>query len=158
MSDIERDDAVVGQTREYITVTVAGQLFGLPIERVHDVFRPKQMTPVALALREIAGVLNMRGRIVTAIDMRRRLDLPDREPDTTCMAAGIEHKGESYGLVIDEVGEVLRLPIDGLQPNPVNLGRRWAYVSAGVYRLEHTLLIILDVDRLLQMGDSILAA
>jgi purine-binding chemotaxis protein CheW len=145
-------------TREYVTVTIAGQLFGMPIEEVHDVFRPQGVASVALSRPEIAGVLNMRGRIVTAIDMRRRLDLPPREPDAPCMAIGIEHGGESYGLVIDEVGEVLRLARDGLEPNPVNLDRRWAYVSAGVHRLEGDLLVVLDVSRLLALVQEEVAA
>lgn len=147
-----------GASREFITVTVADQLFGLPIEQVHDVFRPVGMTPVALARKEIAGVLNMRGRIVTAIDMRRRLDLPAREEGAACMAVGIEHRGESYGLVIDAVGDVLRLPADRLEPTPVNINRRWASVSAGVHRLEQKLLIILDVQRILLMNAEAAAA
>lgn len=155
---LDDEDAQVANTREFITVTVAGQLFGLPIERVHDVFRPTGMTPVALARPEIAGVLNMRGRIVTAVDMRRRLDLEERSADSPSMAVGIDRRGESYGLVIDGVGDVLRLPADGLEPNPVNLDGRWASVSTGVYRLEDRLLVVLDVDRVLAIEQETAAA
>ncbi len=96
---------------EYVTATIGGQLFGLPISRVQDVFMPERLTRVPLAPPEIAGVLNLRGRIVTAIDMRRRLGLPHaRATAAASMAVGIEHKGESYGLLIDAVGEVLKLP------------------------------------------------
>lgn len=152
------DDVGDTATRDYITVTIGNQLFGLPIERVHDVFRLTGMTPVPLARREIAGVLNMRGRIVTAIDMRRRLDIPAAERTESPMAVGIEHGGESYGLVIDEVGDVLRLPISGIEPNPVNLDPRWVRVSGGVQRLEGRLLVILDVERILEMESESLAA
>lgn len=152
------DEAGDAATRDYITVTIGNQLFGLPIERVHDVFRLTGMTPVPLARREIAGVLNMRGRIVTAIDMRRRLDIPDAEMNDSPMAVGIEYRGESYGLVIDEVGDVLRLPISGIEPNPVNLDPRWVRVSGGVQRLEGRLLVILDVERILEMDAESLAA
>ncbi len=142
---------------EYVTATVGGQLFGLPIERVQDVFVLDRLTRVPLAPAEIAGVLNLRGRIVTAIDLRRRIGL---EPGAAGkrMAIGIECKGESYGLLIDAIGEVLRLPFAGREGNPVNLEPRLARVSAGVHRLEDRLLVVLDVDRVLDVGSLAEAA
>ena len=86
---------------EYVTVMIGGQLFGLPIARVQDVFMPDRLTRVPLAPPEIAGVLNLRGRIVTAIDMRRRLGLPPRATGAPPMAVGHRAAGESYGLLID---------------------------------------------------------
>jgi purine-binding chemotaxis protein CheW len=95
---------------EFVTFTTAGQLFGVPIGRVQDVFKPSHITPVPLAGAEIAGVLNLRGRIVTMIDLRRRLELEQGENDRTPMPIGIEARGESLGLLVDAVGEVLNLP------------------------------------------------
>jgi len=143
---------------EYVTVLIGEQLFGLPIARVQDVFMPDRMTRVPLSSPEIAGVLNLRGRIVTAIDMRCRLGLPKREGVHPAMAVGIEFKGESYGLLIDTVGEVLKLADDTREANPVNLDARLARVSAGVHRLDGQLLVVLDVDRVLDMGSDALAA
>jgi purine-binding chemotaxis protein CheW len=137
---------------EYVTATVGGQLFGLPISRVQDVFAPDRLTRVPLAPPEIAGLLNLRGRIVTAIDMRRRLGLEARTGDAPRMAVGVECKGESYGLLIDVIGEVLKLPTSEREDNPVNLDPGLARVSAGVHRLEGKLLIILDVDRVLDVA------
>jgi len=145
-------------TIEYVTVLLGGQLFGLPISRVQDVFMPERLTRVPLARPEIAGVLNLRGRIVTAIDMRCRLGLPKRDDDRPAMAIGIECKGESYGLLIDSVGEVLKLDDSNLDSNPVNLDGRLAQISAGIHRLEGQLLVILDVDRVLDMGHEAMAA
>jgi purine-binding chemotaxis protein CheW len=142
---------------EYVTVMLGEQLFGLPISRVQDVFMLERLTRVPLSQPEIAGVLNLRGRIVTAIDMRRRLGLPKREDGKKPMAIGIESKGESYGLLIDSVGEVLKLDENMREPNPVNLDTRLARVSAGVHRLEGQLLVVLDVDRVLDMGEAIAA-
>ncbi|WP_296524406.1 chemotaxis protein CheW [Rhodoplanes sp.] len=142
---------------EYVTVMLGEQLFGLPISRVQDVFMLEKLTRVPLSQPEIAGVLNLRGRIVTAIDMRRRLGLPKREDGKKPMAIGIESKGESYGLLIDSVGEVLKLDENMREPNPVNLDTRLARVSAGVHRLEGQLLVVLDVDRVLDMGEAIAA-
>jgi purine-binding chemotaxis protein CheW len=143
---------------EYVTVLLGGQLFGLPISRVQDVFMPERLTRVPLAQPEIAGVLNLRGRIVTAIDMRCRLGLPGRDEKRPPMAVGIECNGESYGLLIDTVGEVLKLDDTSREPNPVNLDARLAQISAGVHRLDGQLLVILDVDRVLEMGHESKAA
>jgi purine-binding chemotaxis protein CheW len=143
---------------EYVTVTIGGQLFGLPISRVQDVFMPDRLTRVPLASGEIAGVLNLRGRIVTAIDMRARLGLPPRNDGIPLMAVGIDAKGESYGLLIDTVGEVLKLSDSTREPNPVNLDTRLARMSAGVHRLDGQLLVVLDVDRVLEMPVESVAA
>ena len=143
---------------EYVTATVGGQLFGLPIARVQDVFVLDRLTRVPLAAPEIAGVLNLRGRIVTAIDMRRRLGLAPPGEVRKRMAIGIEYKGESYGLLIDAIGEVLNLPTAGREGNPVNLEPGLARVSAGVHRLEDRLLVVLDVDRVLDVGQHAKAA
>jgi purine-binding chemotaxis protein CheW len=143
---------------EYVTATVGGQLFGLPISRVQDVFVPERLTRVPLAPPEIAGLLNLRGRIVTAIDMRRRLDLDAFADDAPRMAIGVESKGESYGLLIDVIGEVLKLPTGGREDNPVNLDPGLARVSAGVHRLDGKLLVVLDVDRVLDVAPVVQAA
>jgi purine-binding chemotaxis protein CheW len=143
---------------EFVTVLIADQLFGLPIARVHDVFMVDRLTRVPLAPPEIAGILNLRGRIVTTIDMRRRLDLPAREGGRGNMAVGIEHRGESYGLLIDSVGEVLKIPAANRDPNPVNLDPRWALVADGVVQLDGRLMVVLDVDRVLELKTLELAA
>jgi purine-binding chemotaxis protein CheW len=143
---------------EYVTALIGEQLFGLPISRVQDVFMLDRLTRVPLAPPEIAGVLNLRGRIVTAIDMRSRLGLGKREHDGRPMAIGIECNGESYGLLIDTIGEVLKVADDTREPNPVNLDPRLARVSAGVHQLEGQLLVVLDVDRVLDKGAEAMAA
>lgn len=151
-------DVLSKDVTQYVTVYIADQLFGLPISRVHDVFTPDAMTPVPLSGAEIAGVLNLRGRIVTAIDMRQKLALPAPDEGVNRMAVGIDYKGESYGLIIDRVGEVLNLPMAEREANPVNLDPRWAAISAGVHRLEGTLMVILDVDNVLQSLTTNIAA
>jgi purine-binding chemotaxis protein CheW len=134
---------------EYPTVTVAGQTLALPISRVHDVFVATGMTAVPHAAREIVGLLNLRGRVVTAVSLRRRLGLPDQEATDRRMAVGLEHQGEAYGLLVDAVGEVMKLDPDSLQPNPVHMDPRWSALSRGVHQLDGKLLIVLDVDAVL---------
>jgi purine-binding chemotaxis protein CheW len=143
---------------EYVTFTTAGQMFGLPIERVQDVFKPTRITRVPLAEAEIAGVLNLRGRIVTAIDLRHRLGLERHREERGPMAVGIEGGNESFGLLVDAVGEVLKLPDGEREPNPINLDHKLARVSAGVFRLEGSLLVVLDIGRVLDLGMGAAAA
>lgn len=143
---------------EYVTAMIGGQLFGLPIVRVQDVFIPERLTRVPLAPPEIAGVLNLRGRIVTLIDLRRRFGLGKAEDGDSSMAIGVESRAESYGLLIDSVGEVLKLDDAAREPNPINMDQRLARVSAGIYRLDGQLLIVVDVDRVLDIGANAIAA
>lgn len=146
------------RTSDYVTFTTAGQMFGLPIGRVQDVFRPSHITRVPLAGPEIAGVLNLRGRIVTAIELRSRLGLGTCAPGQVAMAIGIERRGESFGLLVDAVGEVMKLPDGARESNPINLDRNLGRVSSGVYRLDGELLIVLDIDRVLDLGIEAVAA
>jgi purine-binding chemotaxis protein CheW len=146
------------QSAMYVTATIGGQLFGVPIARVQDVFVPERMTPVPLADDEIAGLINLRGRIVTMIDLRRRLDLRGDADAPTPMAIGVEWRNESYGLLIDQIGEVLTLPAAGREPAPANLDVRLARVAAGVHRLDDRLLTVLDVDRVIEGAAENLAA
>lgn len=144
--------------KEYVTATIGGQLFGLPIRRVQDVFMPERLTRVPLAPPDIAGVLNLRGRIVTLIDMRCRLGLGRRDDAAPAMAIGVESRGESYGLLIDNVGEVLKVDGATCEANPINLDPRLAQVSAGIHRLEGQLLVVVDIDRVLDIGSAAIAA
>ena len=148
-----------GAMAEYVTAVIGGQLFGLPISRVQDVFMPERLTRVPLASIEIAGVLNLRGRIVvTVIDMRARLGLPKAGDGKPPMAVGVDLRGESYGLLIDQIGEVLRLPDESREENPVNLDPRMAKLAGGVHRLDGQLMVVLDVDRVLEMAPDAKAA
>ena len=142
---------------EYVTAMICGQLFGLPISRVQDVFMPERVTRVPLASDDVAGVLNLRGRIVTAIDMRARLGLAKKD-DESLMAIGVDMRGESYGLLIDSIGEVLKLPDSEREVNPVNLDPRMAKMAGGVHRLDGRLMVVLDVDRVLEITSDKIAA
>lgn len=146
------------ESTEYVTVTVGDQLFGLPIARVQDVFVPERLTRVPLAPPEVAGMLNLRGRVVTAIDMRCRLDLGRRDETQPMLAIGIEYKAESYGLLVDTVGEVMKLPDAARESKPANLDPRLARVASSIYRLENQLMVVLDVDRVLDMQNGAVAA
>ncbi|WP_408887432.1 chemotaxis protein CheW [Teichococcus deserti] len=137
----------------FLTLTVAGQLCGVPVLAVRDILASQSITRVPLAPREVAGSLNLRGRIVTAIDLRRRLGLPERNPKAgPPMSVVVEQAGELYSLLSDAVGEVVPLPGDGFAGNPPTLDPVWREVSRGVHRQDDRLLIVLDVDRILAIG------
>ncbi len=143
--------APAAPVEDLLAVTVAGRAFGLPVRPVRDVLAPRPVTPVPLAPPAVAGVLNLRGRIVTAIDLRRRLGLPVWAPPGRAMSVVVEHDGELYGLIVDAVGEVLSLPAAARTPRPAGLDARWRPLCAGVHRLADGLLVVLDVSSLLSL-------
>ena len=140
---------------EFVTMFIQGQMFGIPVLMVQDVLGPQKITRIPLAPPEVAGSLNLRGRIVTAIDVRLRLQLPKRGSDEgDGMSVVVEMRGELYSLRVDSVGEVLSLPAARFEANPPTLDPLWRDFSSGIYRLESTLLVILDVPKLLDFTRS----
>lgn len=142
---------------EYVTAVVGGQLCGIQVYKVQDVLGPQKITAVPLAPPEVAGSLNLRGRVVTSVDLRIRMGLPRRE-DGDGMSIVVEHHGELYSLVVDTVGEVLKMSERTFERNPATLDPLWRSFSDGVHRLEAGLLVILDVATLLNFGSQSEAA
>jgi len=137
-------------SREFLIMTVDGQMFGIPVLQVQDVLGEQKVTRVPLAPPEVAGSLNLRGRIVTAINLRKRLALPDLPRGSKkTMSVVVEHHGEPYSLIVDGVGEVLSLPDMDFEKTPPTLDRVWRDLSLGIYRLKEKLLVILDVSGML---------
>ncbi len=139
----------------YLTFTLAGQLCAVPVSCVRDVLAPQAVTPIPLASPEIAGSLNLRGRIVTAVDLRRRLALPATPGPR--MAVVSELDGELYALLVDTVHEVLSLSPAEVERNPPTLPPPWSSYGAGVCRRADALLVVLDVARLLRLGQELAA-
>lgn len=141
---------------EYVTLHIASQLFGLAIDEVHEVFAANQITPVPLAPPAIKGMLNLRGRVVTAICLRTILGLPATAEQTERMAIGVDIGGESFALLVDRIGDVMRLSSATHEANPIHLEAGWQGLSRGVHRLETTILVVLDLERII--GSHHLAA
>lgn len=144
--------AAGAEATDYVTFVIANQLFGIPVLKVQDVLASCEVTRIPLAPPEVAGALNLRGRIVTAIDVRLRLGLKPRPADAEQTSIVVEQTGELYSLMVDEVGEVLSLDPKGFQKNPPTLDARFREYSSGIYRLKERLLVVLDVDGLLDYG------
>jgi len=139
---------VSADKEDFVTFFIAEQLFGIPVLKVQDVLSAHNITRIPLAPPEIAGSLNLRGRVVTAMDVRLRLGLPARESESS-MSIVAEHDGELYSLMVDSVGEVLALKTSDWERNPPTLDPKFREYSLGIYRLERKLLVVLDVNRLL---------
>ncbi len=138
------------QSKDFLTIMIAGQLFGIPVLQVQDVLGQQNVARIPLAPPQVAGALNLRGRIVTAINVRRCLGLEDlAEERKKTMSVVVENDGELYSLIIDSVGDVLALQESAFEQNPPTLDLLWRSVSLGVYRLDGKLLVILDVNKLL---------
>lgn len=139
-----------GGSAEYVTMFVSGQMFGIPVLEVSDVLNPQRIANIPLAPTEVAGSLNLRGRIVTAIDLRVKLGFDSSRDYSKSMSVVVEYKDELYSFVVDSVGEVLTVPLSSFEQNPANLERSWQEISCGVYRLEKNLLVILDLNKVLE--------
>jgi purine-binding chemotaxis protein CheW len=147
--ETERAGPEYGTGASYVTATIAGQLFGVPIGRVHDVFNIGSMTSVPLAPPDIVGLTSVRGRVVTAVDIRHRLGLAPAAVVPGTMAIGFEDGADAYGLVVDRIGEIVAVDHDHLQACPIHLGPSWAALSEGVCPTETGLMVLLDVDAML---------
>jgi purine-binding chemotaxis protein CheW len=136
-------------SEDFLTLYIADQLFGIPVLQVQDVLGAQRVTRIPLAPPEVAGALNLRGRIVTAIDVRRRLGMDTEDDGGHRMSVVVEHEGELYSLIIDRVGDVLALEQGSFENNPPTLDTLWRDISMGIYRLEKELLVVLDVAKVL---------
>lgn len=135
---------------QLVTMRVDNQLLGIPVERVRDVLKVGKVAHIPLARSEISGSMNLRGRIVTVVDMRTRLGLPSNGNNAS-MFVVVEHKGEFYSLRVDSVGDVLTIPSASIEKSPSNLVDGWREISTGVHRLQSELLVIVDINTILSL-------
>lgn len=142
-------DAPKQQTRNF-TIKVRGQSFGLPVECVKTIFHVDKVTPVPLAPREIAGLANLRGRIVTALRLDRCLELDGGDRPDSTLAVCIEHNGERYALLIDETGDVVTCEEDERMVCPTHVGQQFIDATNACYRLDDDFLPILDIAALVR--------
>ena len=137
----------------FVTFTVGDHYFGVPVMRVQDILTPDAIANVPLGPPEVRGLINLRGRIVTVIDVRTRLSLG--ESADTAKGPGkcvtVENEGEFYTLLVDSVGDVVSLHEEEREANPTTLDPLWRDLADGVFRAGDKLLVTLDVDRLLNI-------
>lgn len=180
-STAELDVIGGSELSEFVTFNIAGQLFGIPVLIVQDILVPEKIASVPLAPPEVRGSINLRGRIVTVVDVRVRLGLERREVHAVVpsadhdaegavdeslshdaveavkrkmrqhmMGVTVEHQNELYTLLVDSVGDVISINKQSYEGNPSTLDPLWREFASGVYRLEGSLMVVLDVERLLE--------
>ncbi|MCD8563036.1 MAG: chemotaxis protein CheW [Alphaproteobacteria bacterium] len=148
--EVEEADELRKRSSDFLTIMIGDQTFGIPVLQVQDVLGEQKVTKIPLAPPEVAGSLNLRGRIVTAINVRKRLGLPENDNKSgKQMSVVVEHDNEFYSLIIDRVGDVLSLTDDTFEKNPSTLDPLWREISSGIYRLSDKLLIVMDVPKFL---------
>jgi purine-binding chemotaxis protein CheW len=151
-SDAAKLALIEDATTDYVTFSMGKQMFGVPVQGVQDILVPERIAPVPLAPPEVRGLINLRGRIVTVIDVRIRLGLKDeRDPASRAMGVTVESGHELYTLLVDHVGDVITLATDSFEANPATVDNLWKDFSKGVYRLSDQLMVVLDIDRLLDI-------
>jgi purine-binding chemotaxis protein CheW len=141
----------VSDELNYCTFELANLFFGVEVLAVQEVIRHQQMTPVPLASDVVSGLINLRGQVVTAIDLRRRLGLPDREGDVLPMNVVVRTSEGPVSLLVDEIGDVLAVDDSQFELPPETLDGAAAELITGVYKLEGRLLLVLDIDKALQV-------
>ncbi len=135
---------------QYLTAYIGGHIFGLPVPHLRDIFRSHQIAPIPLSPECVLGSINLRGKIVTAIDLRIQFNIESQlDEKKASMNVAVEYNGELYSLVVDRVGEVLSLPDANFDPLPPTLEKRWKSYSTGVYQLNERLLIRLNIEKVL---------
>jgi purine-binding chemotaxis protein CheW len=137
------------RSRRLCTFRIGPLRIGMPVEQVQEILRPQRITSVPLADPMVRGLINLRGRIVTAVDLRVRLELPPLDPGVPAMNVVVEHRGEAVSVLVDAVGDVVEAGDDRFAVPPATLRGPAAEVIVGAYVLDDLLLLVLDLDRAL---------
>ncbi len=140
-----------GFSRQLATFTVEDLFFGIEVLKVQEVFRYLEMTRVPLAPGVIHGLINLRGQIVTAVDMRQRLGFHARNDNDLPMNIVVRSADGPVSLLVDEIGDVLEVSEESFEPVPDNISRARKEMLSGVYKLEGKLLLVLDTEQVLQI-------
>ncbi len=142
-------------TADYVTFRITDQLFGIPVLKVQDILGDFDIAPIPTSRDEIAGSLNLRGHIVTAIDVRKRLGLPPFQTGKNDqMSVVVEHENNLYSLIIDKVGDVIACLNDGFDKNPPTLDPVWQKICEGIFQLDEELLVIIDIPTILNLNNK----
>ena len=141
--------------RQYATFSVGGLFFGIEVLEVQEVLRYLEMTKVPLAPGVIEGLINLRGQIVTAVDMRSRLGLSKRSSEETPMNMVVRSEDGAVSLLVDEIGDVLEVKEDAYEPVPDHMPQEQRELISRIYKLDGRLLLVLDTERVLQTGAAV---
>jgi purine-binding chemotaxis protein CheW len=139
------------ETQQFATFYLDDLFFGVEVKKVQEVIRFQEMTRVPLAPPVVQGLINLRGQIVTAVDLRRRLSLPPRGADQLPMNVVVRTPDGAVSLLVDEIGDVLEVSADAFEPPPETISGIARELILGVYKLKDALLLVLDTERSVQI-------
>jgi len=139
---------------QYCTFWVADLFFGVSVDEVQEVLRHQPMTPVPRADEAVTGLINLRGQIVTAVDLRMRLGLPARDDEKVPMNVIVRTRGEVVSLLVDDIGDVIDTAGVDAQPVPSNMPKGVQDVIRGVRPLPDAILLVLDADRAVDVSTT----
>ena len=140
--------------KQFSTFLVDRLLFGVAVERVQEVIRYQEMTRVPLAPPVVKGLINLRGQIVTAIDLRRRLGLRERPASDLPMNVVIRHNDGAVSFLVDEIGDVLEVEEESFELAPGTVALQARELIQGVYKLKNSILIVLDTEKVLDLAPA----
>jgi purine-binding chemotaxis protein CheW len=140
--------------KQFSTFLVDRLLFGVAVERVQEVIRYQEMTRVPLAPPVVKGLINLRGQIVTAIDLRRRLSLRERPASDLPMNVVIRHNDGAVSFLVDEIGDVLEVEEESFELAPGTVALQARELIQGVYKLKNSILIVLDTEKVLDLAPA----
>jgi purine-binding chemotaxis protein CheW len=145
----------MAQAKQYSTFYVDGLMFGIDVSTVQEIIRYQTMTPVPLASPMVRGLINLRGQIVTAVDLRRRLGLPDRENEHEVppMNVVIRVQDEVVSLLVDQIGDVIETDNIPFEPAPETLDPVMKHIVSGIYKLDGKLLLTLNPEHTIDIGE-----
>jgi purine-binding chemotaxis protein CheW len=135
------------EVKQFCTFYLDKLLFGVEVGKVQEVIRYQEMTRVPLAPPVVTGLINLRGQIVTALDLRRRLDMPGREAEKLPLNVVVRTGDEAVSLLVDEIGDVVEVDDDTFEAPPATLKGEARELIRGTYKLEDRLLLILDTEK-----------
>lgn len=141
----DKDERIRTSAQSYFTIFIGDEIFGISVQDTQTIFRVQKVTPIPHAPKDIVGLVNIRGKIVTAVSLRRRLRLDDVEIFDNALAIGMEHRGENFALMVDQVGDVLSLDESMRIPTPPHFDPIRASLMSGLYRVNDFLIPVLDV-------------
>ncbi len=144
----------MAKERQYCTFFLDGHYFGIDVLQVQEVIRHQPMTRVPLAPAVIRGLINLRGQIVTAIDLRRRFEMPDRAAGELPVNVVVQTDDGAVSLLVDEIGDVLEAPEEAFERPPETLQGTARELIRGAYKLDGRLLLILDTARAVDAADG----
>ncbi len=149
---IQTETREVHEPTELLTCLVGDQWIGLKVQNVREVVTKQLRTEMPLAPACVMGLINLRGKVITEIEVRTVVGLPPRGEDMPLHVAIVETgNGEDFGLIVDDVGAVVELDLDNFEKTPRSLSQAWLQVSEGVMKQEDRVIVVVNVDRFISL-------